>query len=113
MTFQVKLTRYQVETASDQFHSHIREKAEDIYQKYVKDNIPCEFFIDGIVQKKHKPNRTLRRSFPLALPCPSSGVCAEWAGDRCGSCIHAKIFTSGSYKNSHWSPASPNNYLKK
>ncbi len=113
MTFQVKLTRYQVETASDQFHSHIREKAEDIYQKYVKDNIPCEFFIDGIVQKEHKPNRTLRRSFPLALPCPSSGVCAEWAGDRCGSCIHAKIFTSGSYKNSHWSPASPNNYLKK
>ncbi len=113
MTFQVKLTRYQVETASDQFQSHIREKAEDIYQKYVKDNIPCEFFIDGIVQKEHKPNRTLRRSFPLALPCPSSGVCAEWAGDRCGSCIHAKIFTSGSYKNSHWSPASPNNYLKK
>ena len=41
MTFQVKLTRYQVETASDQFHSHIREKAEDIYQKYVNEIIPC------------------------------------------------------------------------
>ena len=113
MTFQVNLTRYQVETASEQFASHIKEKAEDIYQKYVKDNIPCEFFIDGIVQKEHKPNRTLRRSFPLALPCPSSGVCAQWAGDRCGSCIHAKTFISGPYKNSHWNPASPNNYLKK
>ena len=56
MTFQVKLTRYQVETASDQFHSHIREKAEDIYQKYVNENIPCEFYKDGIVQKEHKPN---------------------------------------------------------
>ena len=56
MTFQVKLTRYQVETASDQFHSHIREKAEDIYQKYVRENIPCEFYKDGMMQKEHKPN---------------------------------------------------------
>ena len=56
MTFQVNLSRYQVETASSQYQSHIREKAEDIYKKYVKENIPCEFFIDGIVQKAHKPN---------------------------------------------------------
>ena len=56
MTFQVKLPRYQVETASDQFHSHIREKAEDIYQKYVKENIPCEFYKDGQMQKEYKPS---------------------------------------------------------
>tara|TARA_B100000029_G_scaffold351288_1_gene343795 strand:+ start:619 stop:795 length:177 start_codon:yes stop_codon:yes gene_type:complete len=55
MTFQVNLSRYQVETASSQFQSHIKEKAEDIYQKYVRENIPCEFYIDGIVQKEHKP----------------------------------------------------------
>ena len=56
MPFQVKLTRYQVETASDQFHSHIREKAEDIYQKYVNENIPCEFFENGKVLKEYKPS---------------------------------------------------------
>ncbi len=56
MTFQVNLSRYQVETASSQFQSHIREKAEDIYQKYVRENIPCEFYKDGMMQKEHKPN---------------------------------------------------------
>jgi hypothetical protein len=56
MTFQVNLSRYQVETASEQFQSHIKEKAEDIYQKYVKENVPCEFYIDGIVQKEYKPS---------------------------------------------------------
>ena len=55
MTFPVNLSRYQVETASSQFQSHIREKAEDIYQQYVRENIPCEFYKDRIVQKEHKP----------------------------------------------------------
>ena len=56
MTFQVNLSRYKVETASEQFASHIKEQVEDIYQQYVRENIPCEFFIDGIVQKEYKPN---------------------------------------------------------
>ena len=56
MAFTAILTRYQVETASNQFHSHIKEKAEDIYQQYVRENVPCEFYKDGIVQKEHKPN---------------------------------------------------------
>ena len=30
MTFQVNLTRYQVETASEQFASHIKEKVEAV-----------------------------------------------------------------------------------
>ena len=55
MTFQVNLSRYKVETASEQFASHIKEKVEDIYQKYVSENIPCEFYKDGIVQKEYKP----------------------------------------------------------
>jgi len=55
MTFQVNLTRYQVETASTQYASHIKQKAEDIYQQYVRENIPCEFYKDGIVQKEYKP----------------------------------------------------------
>jgi hypothetical protein len=55
MTFQVNLTRYQVETASTQYASHIQQKAEDIYQEYVRENIPCEFYIDGMIQKEYKP----------------------------------------------------------
>ena len=52
--FQISLSRYQVETASAQFQSHIKEKAEDIYQQYVRENVPCEFYKDGIVQKEYK-----------------------------------------------------------
>ena len=58
MAFHTVLSRYQVETASDQFHSHIKEKAEDIYLKYVRENVPSEFYKDGIVQKEHKPHQT-------------------------------------------------------
>jgi len=54
--FQISLSRYQVETASAQFQSHIKEKAEDIYQQYVRENVPCEFYKDGIVQKEYKPH---------------------------------------------------------
>ena len=44
MTFQVNLSRYKVETASEQFASHIKDQVEDIYQQYVRENIPCEFY---------------------------------------------------------------------
>ena len=56
MAFTAILTRYQVETASNQLHSHIKEKAEDIYQQYVRENIPCEFYKDGLMQKEYKPS---------------------------------------------------------
>ena len=56
MTFQVNLTRYQVETAAEQFASQIKDQVEDIYQKYVRENIPCEFFKDGQMQKEYKPS---------------------------------------------------------
>lgn len=56
MTFQVNLSRYKVETASEQFASHIKDQVEDIYQKYVRENIPCEFFKDGQMQKEYKPS---------------------------------------------------------
>ena len=56
MTFQVNLSRYKVETASEQFASHIKAQVEDIYQKYVRENIPCEFFKDGQMQKEYKPS---------------------------------------------------------
>ena len=55
MSFQVRLTRYQVETASNQFHSPHKAQAETEYQRLVRENIPCEFYKDGIVQKEFKP----------------------------------------------------------
>ncbi len=55
MTFHVNFPRYQVETASDQFQSPTQQKAEDIDQKYVNQNIPCELFLNGQVQTEYKP----------------------------------------------------------
>ena len=55
MTYQATFSRYQVETESDQFQSPTKQKAEDIYQKYVNQNIPCELYLNGELQKEHKP----------------------------------------------------------
>jgi hypothetical protein len=55
MTFHTDLARYQVETETAQFQSPTKTKAEDIYQKYVNENIPCELFLNGKLQKEYKP----------------------------------------------------------
>ncbi len=55
MAFHTVLSRYQVETASNQFHSTYKANAETEYKRLVKENIPCEFYKDGIVQKEFKP----------------------------------------------------------
>ena len=55
MTFHVNFPRYQVETAYDQFQSPTQQKAEEIYQKYVNQKVPCELFLDGKLQKEYKP----------------------------------------------------------
>ena len=55
MTFHVDIPRYQVETESAQFQFPTKAKAEDIYQKYVNENIPCELFLNGKLQKEFKP----------------------------------------------------------
>tara|TARA_Y100001947_G_scaffold113195_1_gene97422 strand:- start:95 stop:268 length:174 start_codon:yes stop_codon:yes gene_type:complete len=55
MTFHVNFPRYQVETASAQFQSPTQQKAEEIYQKYVNQKVPCELFLDGKLQKEYKP----------------------------------------------------------
>ena len=55
MTFHVNFPRYQVETASNQFQSPTQQKAEEIYQKYVNQKVPCELFLDGKLQKEYKP----------------------------------------------------------
>ena len=56
MTFHVNFPRYQVETATAQFQSPTPQKAEEEYQKYVNQKIPCELFLDGKLQKEYKPH---------------------------------------------------------
>ena len=56
MTFHVNFPRYQVETAYDQFQSPTLRKAEEIYQKYENQKIPCELFLDGKLQMEYKPH---------------------------------------------------------
>ena len=55
MTFQVDIPRYQVETSKEQSMLSDKQKAEEIYQKYVNQKIPCELFLDGKLQKEYKP----------------------------------------------------------
>ena len=55
MTFHTIIPRYQVETSNEQFQSPTKKQAEDIYQKYVNQQIPCELFMNGKLQKEYKP----------------------------------------------------------
>jgi hypothetical protein len=55
MTFHTTIPRYQVETSNEQFQSPTKKQAEDIYQKYVNQKIPCELFLNGELQKEYKP----------------------------------------------------------
>ena len=56
MTFHTDFPRYQVETSKEQFQSPTLQKAEDAYQKFVNENIPCELYLNGLLQKEYKPN---------------------------------------------------------
>ena len=55
MAFTVQLPTFQVETKNSLTLFPTQDQAERHYQKYVKENVPCEFFTDGIKQKEHKP----------------------------------------------------------
>jgi len=55
MSFYTQLTTYQVETQKDLTLFPTQDLAERQYQEYVKENIPCEFYSDGIKQKEYKP----------------------------------------------------------
>ena len=55
MSFYIQLPTYQIETASEFQLFPTKQKAEEIYQKYVHRKIPCELFLEGILQKEFKP----------------------------------------------------------
>jgi len=56
MTFFTSFSHYQVETSEEQFHFPSKTKAEDTYQNYVHQKIPCELYIDGKLHKEYKPH---------------------------------------------------------
>ena len=55
MSFYTQLPTYQVETqkGSTLYPSHTQ--AEKHYQKFVKENVPCEFYEGGVKKKEFKP----------------------------------------------------------
>jgi hypothetical protein len=55
MPFSIQLPLFQVETATSQKLYPSKLKAEQEYLKLVEENIPCEFWVEGILKKEHKP----------------------------------------------------------
>ena len=55
MPFYQQLPTYQVETSSDLTLYPNFQEADIHYQKNVSNNVPCEFFRDGLKQKEYKP----------------------------------------------------------
>lgn len=56
MAFYLTLTNFQVETPINKLLFNNKKDAELEYQKFVKENVPCELFEDGHLQMKHNPN---------------------------------------------------------
>ena len=55
MSFYHQIPTYQVETSDNSTMYPSEYEANIHYQKYINDNIPCEFFKDGYKQKEYKP----------------------------------------------------------
>ena len=55
MSFYVQQQMFQVETSSDFKTFDSKDHAEQVYQKYVNQKIPCEFYKEGKLLKEYKP----------------------------------------------------------
>ena len=56
MPFTLQLPTYQVETQSGSTLFPSQNEANNQYQKFVDNNVPCELYEDGKLQKEYKPN---------------------------------------------------------
>ena len=56
MAFSVQLPTYQVETQTDVTLYPSHTEANNHYQRLEKNNVPCELWEDGRLQKEYKPN---------------------------------------------------------
>ena len=55
MSFYVQQPMFQVETSSDFKTFDSKDHAEQVYQKYVNQKIPCEIYKEGKLLKEYKP----------------------------------------------------------
>jgi len=55
MSFYVQHPMFQVETSSDFKTFLFHALAEQVYQKYVNQKIPCEIYKEGKLLKEYKP----------------------------------------------------------
>ena len=55
MSFSIQLPTYQVETKTSSTLYPSPTEANNHYQKYIKDKIPCELYRDGEKLKEFKP----------------------------------------------------------
>ena len=55
MRFTVQLPTYQVETKSGSTLYPSHKEAQNHYQKFVDNKVPCELYEDGKLQKEYKP----------------------------------------------------------
>ena len=55
MSFYTQLPTYQVETKKSATLYPSQDQAEKHYQKFVKENVACEFYEAGIKKKEFKP----------------------------------------------------------
>tara|TARA_X000000368_G_C22914782_1_gene660272 strand:- start:31 stop:288 length:258 start_codon:yes stop_codon:yes gene_type:complete len=55
MPFTVQLPTYQVETKSGSTLYPSHKEAQNHYQKFVDNKVPCELYEDGKLQKEYKP----------------------------------------------------------
>ena len=56
MPFTFQLPTYQVETKASSTLYPSKKEANNHYQRLEKDNVPCELYEDGRLQKEYKPN---------------------------------------------------------
>ena len=55
MSFYTQLPTYQVETQKGSTLYSSQAQAIKAYQKFVKENVPCEFYEEGFKKKEFKP----------------------------------------------------------
>ena len=55
MSYYVRQQMFQVETSSDFKTFLFKDHAEQVYQKYVNQKIPCEIYKEGKLLKEYKP----------------------------------------------------------
>jgi len=59
MSYYVRQTSYQIETEAGYDTTPDQQHANRIYDKFVENNTPVEFYIEGFKVKEHKPINVL------------------------------------------------------